>query len=147
MSAPNVFVDTNVFLYAIDRTEPDKAKIAGDWIDGLLSAGTARTSLQVVREFYAQARRARRFGATSKEIRTAAAALLEWSPVETDAAAIVRAWEIEDRSSISWWDALIVASAERAGCGYVLTEDLGHGQRYGTVRVVDPFAVQPGQAF
>jgi predicted nucleic acid-binding protein len=144
MNAPRVFVDTNVFLYAFDKADPGKSRVASAWIDRLLSEGRARTGLQVVLEFYAQARRAQRFGAKSSEIRAAAASLLAWNPIETNAAGIVRAWEIEDLSSISWWDALIVATAEQSGCVYLLTEDLNHGQRYGSVKAVNPFTQPPG---
>jgi len=46
---------------------------------------------------------------------------------------------------VSWWDALIVSSAQIAGCDYLLTEDLSHGQDLGGVQVVDPFQVEPGE--
>jgi len=44
---------------------------------------------------------------------------------------------------VHYWDALIVASAQQAGCRYLLTEDLQHGQQLGAVTVINPFAVQP----
>ena len=40
---------------------------------------------------------------------------------------------------ISYWDALIIAAAETAGCGSVISEDLGDGTTYGSVQVVNPF--------
>jgi len=49
-------------------------------------------------------------------------------------------WFLQDRFSLSWWDALIVAAAQMCECEVLLTEDLQHGQVFDTVRVVDPFA-------
>jgi predicted nucleic acid-binding protein len=48
-----------------------------------------------------------------------------------------------DAAQLSYWDALIVAAAERGGCDRLLTEDLQHGQRLGALTVVNPFLVQP----
>jgi predicted nucleic acid-binding protein len=40
---------------------------------------------------------------------------------------------------ISPWDAAILEAARKAGCGLVLSEDLGAGQSYAGVRVENPF--------
>ena len=50
-----------------------------------------------------------------------------------------RSWLLQQRYSLSWWDALIVAAAQSCECSVLLTEDLQHGQIFGEVRVVDPF--------
>ena len=44
------------------------------------------------------------------------------------------------RYQTSYWDALIVAAAERAGCARILSEDLHPGQSYHGIVVVNPFA-------
>jgi len=49
------------------------------------------------------------------------------------------AWRLEDLYSLSWLDALIVSAAQVAGCSNLLSEDLQAGQRFGEVRVVNPF--------
>ena len=43
-------------------------------------------------------------------------------------------------------DALIVAAAEAAGCRRILSEDLAHGETYGSVRVENPFLDMPAKA-
>lgn len=53
------------------------------------------------------------------------------------------AWAIQDRSGLSWWDALIVAAARDAGCELLLSEDLQEGQRIAGVEVVNPFKTAP----
>ena len=43
------------------------------------------------------------------------------------------------RYQISYWDGAIIAAAERLGARIVYSEDLNHGQTYGSVRVENPF--------
>jgi predicted nucleic acid-binding protein len=47
--------------------------------------------------------------------------------------------EVSQRFHISYWDGAIVAAAEALGATVLYTEDLNHGQRYGTVRVENTF--------
>lgn len=50
------------------------------------------------------------------------------------------ALDLHQSDSLSYWDALIVASAHIAGCAVLLTEDIGHGQVLAGVRLVNPLA-------
>lgn len=43
------------------------------------------------------------------------------------------------RFGLSFWDALILQAAQSSGAGTLYTEDLNHGQRYGSVEAIDPF--------
>ena len=52
---------------------------------------------------------------------------------------VLRAAEIAELARLSFWDSLIVAAAEEAGCEELLTEDMGHGQQVAGVRIVNPF--------
>jgi len=52
---------------------------------------------------------------------------------------IVAGIEHSLRYGISYWDGAIVAAAEALGAPTLYSEDLSDGQRYGGVRVVDPF--------
>ena len=65
--------------------------------------------------------------------------LAVWQPVAVDLSTLERAWFLQDRFSVSWWDALIVAAAQKCECKVLLTEDLQHGQEFGGVQVVNPF--------
>jgi predicted nucleic acid-binding protein len=58
--------------------------------------------------------------------------------VINDGASISRAIDLESRYDISFWDALIVQAAEQTGASILYSEDLSHGQAYGSVEVVDP---------
>ena len=42
------------------------------------------------------------------------------------------------RFTLSWWDSMIVAAAEKADADILWTEDLNDGQQFGKLRVVDP---------
>jgi len=69
--------------------------------------------------------------------------LLAWMPVAVDAFTLERGWKMQDRYQLSFWDALIVAAAVQASCGYLLTEDLQEGQDLDGVIVVNPFRTDP----
>ena len=60
--------------------------------------------------------------------------------VEIDLQLVERAIETHRRYRINYWDALIVAAAERSNCAEVLTEYLNPDQRYHGIVVVNPFA-------
>ena len=59
--------------------------------------------------------------------------------VEIDAPMVLRAVGIEQRWQLSYWDCLIIAAAERAGCATVYSEDFSDGRRYGVVVARNPF--------
>ena len=64
---------------------------------------------------------------------------LAWNPVVNDGALLMAALGIEKRYRISFWDAMIVAAADRAGVKTICSEDFNDGQKFGRVRVVNPF--------
>ena len=69
--------------------------------------------------------------------------LLAWMPVAVDAFTLERGRKMQDRYQLSFWDALIVAAAVHASCGYLLTEELQKGQDLDGVIVVNPFRTDP----
>lgn len=58
---------------------------------------------------------------------------------DVDVPMIERAIDVQDRWQINFWDALIIAAAERMHCPTVLSEDMSDGQVYGGVTVRNPF--------
>lgn len=140
MTAP-VFVDTNVLLYAVDVGDAAKQKSAREWRAFLWTTRRGRISFQVIQEFYVNALRIRPsgFDETRAEVRD----LLGWNPVVVDSQIVETAWKLQDQYQLSFWEALIVAAAKAAGCGFLLTEDLQAGQELDGVLVVNPFATAP----
>lgn len=139
-----IFVDTNVLVYRFDLEEPEKQRRCEQWLAHLWAAGEGRLSIQVLQELYTNLTRKLAHPMNPTEARTVVRALFAWDPVEVDRRVVEGAWLLEDRYSISWWDALIVSAAQTAGCRQLLTEDLSHDQELDGVRIVDPFQVDPG---
>ena len=138
MTGP-VFVDTNVFVYLHDDSEPQKKTRADKWISLLVRDRSGRVSFQVLQELYATLTSKRRLKVDVEEARSIVRELAVWQPVAADLAMMKRAWVLQDRLPLSWWDALIIAAAQTCECKVLLTEDLQHGQEFGAVRVVNPF--------
>ena len=63
---------------------------------------------------------------------------LAWQVVVNGGDSILEALDLEARYQISFWDALVIQSAQVAGAEILYSEDLSDGQRYGTVRVKNP---------
>ena len=143
MSGP-VFVDTNVFVYRHDLSDPVKQELAEQWIELLASTRTGRLSYQVLQELFATLTRTRGPVFPRSEAREIVEALAVWRPIQTDIAILQRAWVIQECFRISWWDSLIAAAAQASACRILLTEDLQDGQVPDTVRVLNPFA-PPGR--
>ena len=139
MTGP-VFVDTNVFVYLHDDSEPEKKRRADDWITCLVRHRVGRASFQVLQELYSVLTRKVQPPFAASKAQPIIRDLASWRPIPIDLAMLERAWLIEDRYFLSWWDALIVAAAQASGCELLLTEDLQHGQKFGDLRVIDPFA-------
>lgn len=140
-----VFVDSNVLVYCLDTTEADKQLQAAEWMEHLWSSRCGRLSFQVLQEFYVNVTRKVRAPVEPDDARQVVRSLLAWQPLSIGAGEIEAAWAIQDRNSVSCWDALIVAAAGSLDCRYLLTEDLQHEQVLGGVRVVDPFRLGPGE--
>lgn len=138
-----IFVDTNVLVYARDPGQPDKQALAETWMEHLWASPGARVSTQVLNEYYITVTRKLPEPLTQEAARADVADLARWEPVGVDGDLVAAAWDIEDRFGFHFWDALVVAAAQRAGCDALLTEDLQDGQDLDGVRVVNPFLHPP----
>ncbi len=132
------FLDTNVLVYAVDETEPDKRDAARRLLSST-GHGEFVLSSQILSEFYTVVTRR-----LAEPVPEATAAVivdqLSLNPVVPLDPALVKAAIQTSRSSqLSYWDGLIVATAAAGGCQRLLTEDLNDGQVIGSVRVENPF--------
>jgi predicted nucleic acid-binding protein len=130
-------------VYARDLSDPAKQKSAAEWMAELWRSRTGRISHQVLQEYYVTVTRKLRPGLPVAAAREDIRALTQWKPVVTDAGLIERAWTIEERFRLAFWDALIVAAASASGASTLLTEDLQEGADLGGVLVVNPFRRGP----
>jgi len=134
------FVDTNVLMYAHDSTAGTKHRRARTLIAELWNSGGGVLSTQVLQELCINLRRKAGRPLSMEETRRVIQDYLSWEIVVNTGESILQALEIEGRYKISFWDALIIQAAESAGADILYSEDLARGQKYGSVRVVNPFA-------
>lgn len=160
-----VFVDTNVLLTALDPADPRRER-ACEVLDEARRTAHVYVSTQVLQEFFNAATRAQRGPVTSTCAKCGREATAKRPPLlsEAEAAKALRALarteqvvpiteqvlenalEILERKrskagqrGIQWYDALIVAAAQLAGCDVLLSRDLQHGEIIGGVQIEDPF--------
>lgn len=135
-----VFVDSNVLIYAVDESHPQKHEAARLWRSELWKSRRGRISFQVLQEFYANVDR--KWPAARESVQAEIRNLITWRPVGIDAEMLEDGWRIQSRYKLSLWDSLIVAAAKVASCRYLLTEDFQEGQEMDGVVVVNPFKTE-----
>jgi predicted nucleic acid-binding protein len=134
------FVDTNVLVYAHQANAGSRHRVAAELVTQLWLDRTGVVSTQVLQELYVNLRRRIDPPLGIDEAARIVDDYLAWRLVVNDGDAIRQAIVYEKRYKLSFWDALIVQAANSAGADTLYTEDLNHGQRYGQVLAVDPFA-------
>lgn len=134
------FLDTNIFAYSFDSDAPKKAAKADRIIAEALDSHKGVISYQVVQEFFNLAlRRFRNPMSPAQAEQYLASVLRPLLAVHSSAPLYSEALRLQGRGGLSWYDALIVAAAQQAGCTLLLSEDLQHGRRFGDLRVENPF--------
>lgn len=139
MSAES-FIDTNVFVYHLDRTDRRKHAVAEKIVRNALATGDACISSQVVQECLNVALRKAEVALSPEAARRYLDAVLApLMQVTASEALYHRALDVQARWRFSFYDSLIVAGAIAAGCRTLLSEDLQHGQQLDGLTIVDPF--------
>jgi predicted nucleic acid-binding protein len=138
-AAGPTFVDTNVLLYAHDASETVKQPIARALLEELWTDRSGVLSTQVLQEFYVVATRKFEPPMRRSEARELVALYATWSIVQVDVGLIIDAAALEERAQLSFWDALIVEAARRAGATRLVTEDLQGGRVVAGVAIENPF--------
>jgi predicted nucleic acid-binding protein len=134
------FVDTNILMYAHDGSAGAKHKRAKALVENLWRDRSGVVSTQVLQELCVNLRRKARRPLNLKATREIISDYLTWRVVVNNAESALEALDLEERYRISFWDALVIQAAQRAGAELIYSEDLSDGQEYGAVRVVNPFA-------
>ena len=136
MSSGRVFVDTNVFAYALDRSAGAKQARAQEVIRA--RRHDIVVSTQVLIELHAVC--TSKLGMPRSDARAAVESISGFPVTDTDRSLVLRAVALAERAELSVFDAAIVCAAQRAACRAILTEDLNDGQRFGDTVVENPFA-------
>lgn len=133
MSAARVFLDTNVLLYAFVSTDPRQGRA----LELLLTGGVV--SVQVLNEFVSAARSKLKMDAAELDRSLAVVRSLCPSVLESTVADHEAAFALSRNGGLHIYDATIVASAVRAGCKTLWTEDMQDGRVIDGVTIRNPF--------
>jgi len=126
-------------VYELDAADPKKQAIAAALVR--YHRRSARVSTQVLVELYNVL--VRKLGLPVPEGAEYVRLTGQISCVESDAALVMEALDLVRELWFSIWDSMIVAAALRADCDVLFTEDLSHGQKIGSLTVVNPFVSDP----
>lgn len=132
-----VFLDTNILLYAALGREH-----AGDRLERareIVLTEDYCTSSQVLAEFYHNVIRKGPRPLTPDKAREWVRVIAMKPCQAVTSEVVVAGIDHARRYQLSYWDGAIIAAAERIGARVVYSEDLNHGQTYGSVRVENPF--------
>jgi predicted nucleic acid-binding protein len=130
--------DTNVFGYAIDATAGRRHVAAVDLVARALGAGKTVLILQTLGEFYWMA--TRKLGTSPEDACSFLAGLRSVLPVYASTGPdLDQAMEGARHHGLSFWDAMLWATADRIGVRYLLTEDFQDRRVLGGVTFVNPF--------
>jgi predicted nucleic acid-binding protein len=132
------FIDTNVLVYADSTDEPRKQRIAIDLLRHLRFEHLGVLSTQVLNEYIQVG--LRKLGLSHTHLREQLHCYRQLDVVVMTPDTIDLALDLHQKHALSYWDALIVASAHIAGCSVLLTEDMGTGEVLAGVKLVNPFA-------
>jgi predicted nucleic acid-binding protein len=137
MTAPD-FLDTNILIYAFDKGDPDKRRLAQDLLRRAL-LGHMVISTQVLAEFAATMLHKLSPAASPQQVSAILDSLAPIKLIIPDGDIVRRAVEVRARYGLHFYDGMVVAAAERGGCGRIWSEDLNSGQKYFQIVVENPF--------
>ncbi|MBC7250793.1 MAG: PIN domain-containing protein [Anaerolineae bacterium] len=138
---PGIFIDTNVLVYAYDRSEPQKQQQALQVLDRLVTAGLGAISTQVLSEFFVAVTRKIAVPLTVDEAYDRVKNYLQsWTTLDLTGMVVLEAARGARDHQLNFWDALIWATARLNQIPIVFSEDFQAGTVVEGVRFVNPFA-------
>jgi predicted nucleic acid-binding protein len=136
--------DTNVLVYATAALADDKVSRAQDLLARAMQTRTSVLLLQSLAEFSNVAIRKARIPANA--VRTTIEAWLAVLPVQSAGDSdLVLALEAVHAHRLPFWDAMLWASAQRAGVRHMLSEDFQDGFELQDVTFINPFNPENNQ--
>ena len=139
-TATRFFLDTNIAVYCFDSSAPRKQNCAKDLVAHAASSGLGVVSYQVLQEFCNVAVNAKRLSLSVEQIMAYTTQLLEpMNKAGPSTDLLAQALRIRSETSYAFYDSLIIAAAQLAGCSTLYSEDMQHQQLVGGLRIVNPF--------
>jgi predicted nucleic acid-binding protein len=136
MSARSFF-DTNVLVYADDKSKPTKQRRALTLVADHRRAGTGVVSLQVLQEYFVTI--TKKLQVDPGIARRKVELLAEFDVATPELADILAAIDLHRLHGFSFWDALVLRAAKQAGCSVLFSEDFQAGREIDGIHVVNPF--------
>jgi predicted nucleic acid-binding protein len=134
-----IFLDTNVIVYAYDKSAGEKHIQAKKILADLWESQHGVISTQVLKEFYVTVTQKISTALDKKTASGIIADFLNWEVVVNDGHSILTAISIQQKYCLSFWDALIINSAQESGCAFLYSEDLNSGQKLKNLQIRNPF--------
>jgi predicted nucleic acid-binding protein len=135
-------LDTNVFIYRLDRHDPVKQAKARALLRRLRAASAPTVLVwQVLGELVRQLRSWQDQGRLTrpKLLRYAAAVRKEFPLTMPTPAVLDEALDLAGRYSLSHWDSMLLGACKVAGVTTLYTEDMGAPIRYDGIQLINPF--------
>ena len=133
-------IDTNVLIYAYDARDEFKQQRAVEVLRELQASRLGALSVQVLGEFYVNVTRKPLHPLTLEQAQISSTRLCRsWPVVDVTVRAYLDALLGVALYRLSFWDALVWATARDAGIGSIVTEDQEHLRLVGDVRYYNPF--------
>jgi predicted nucleic acid-binding protein len=134
----NCFVDTNLLVYAIDPREQEKRLRMADLLRALVKSRSLVLSPQSLGEFYRTVTERHRLMA-ARDAREFLQSLIPSCTAPYDLDVLARAFNMQDTTNYGWWDCMLLAAADIAGCRFFLSEDLQHRRIIDGLTILNPF--------
>ena len=136
----NCFIDTNILVYAFDKSESQKQAIAQQILKEKGNWGKIVLSTQVLQEFFVVVTKKLTQPLPKEIAYQVVQSLAEYPLVEINAPIILKAIHRHQTDNFSFWDALIVEAALNAGCYVLLSEDMQENRRIDSLIIQNPFS-------
>jgi predicted nucleic acid-binding protein len=138
-ASPRFFVDTNILAYAYDQREGERLQRAQDVLTTLRAAETGVISTQVLSELYSAMTKPRGLNLPAEAAEASVLNYLRsWPVYEVKPMHVLEAMRGVREHKLSYYDALIWATAKLNGIQYLLSEDGQDGRYLEGVRILNP---------
>lgn len=131
-----VFLDTNILIYTLDTHDPRKQDRCRSLLRTIQSENNGVISTQIMQEFYVVA--TKKLSVKPQVVKNILHSFENFEVVQINPPLIQEAIDCSIIHQVSFWDALIIVSAESAKCGKLWSEDLNSGQVIRGVKIENP---------
>lgn len=134
-----VFLDTNIIVYAHDRSSREKHAVAREIMDHLWESRKGVISVQVLQEFFVCVTKKIGKPLHLKNARTILEYLSTWDVVVNDKYITLKAIDLQEKYQFSFWDSLVIQAAIQGKARILFSENLADDQVVKDIKILNPF--------